>query len=395
MKDYNKLSLIAHEKTKGKFAMHSKMEVKNRDDLSIAYSPGVAAPCLEIAKDKQLAYKYTCKQNTIAVVSDGTAVLGLGDIGPEAALPVMEGKAILFKQFGDVDAVPLCIDTTDTEEIIKFCKLIAPTFGGINLEDIGSPKCVTIERRLKEELDIPVFHDDQHGTAIVTTAAVINACRLTGRKVEDLNVLMSGTGAAGSSIARMLKKLGVKNIYANNSKGLVMDNKHSKYRFVVQELLDDGIITSYEGKDDFAEAFTNMDVFVGVSAAGIVKPEMIQKMNKNPWVFAMANPIPEIMPDIATKAGAYIVGTGRSDFPNQINNVSAFPGIFRGALDAHSSKITEGMKLAAAEAIAYALKDNEIKTDFIIPDSLDLDVAKEVAKRVAAKAIEEGHGRNK
>ena len=353
-------------------------------DLSIAYSPGVAEPCLEIQKDPANAYKYTAKGNMVAVISDGSAVLGLGNIGPYAGLPVMEGKCILFKEFAGVDAFPIMLDTQDEEEIIDIIKKISPGFGGINLEDISAPKCVTIERRLKQELDIPVFHDDQHGTAIVTTAAMINACRLSGKKLEDLEVVLSGTGAAGSSIARLLKIVGVKKVYGFNRKGVVTKEKYSNYRFVVKELLDEGILDYPENleTDTLAELLKGKDVFVGVSAKNIVSKEMVQSMNKDPFIFAMANPDPEIAYDDAIEAGAYIVGTGRSDYPNQINNVLAFPGIFRGALDARAKKITDSMKLSAAKAIAYIIENHELSKDYIVPSPFDKRVSKAVSEEI-------------
>lgn len=387
-------ALALHEKNQGKIEIASKVPLKNKRDLSLAYSPGVAEPCIEIAKNKEDVYKYTAKGNMVAVITDGTAVLGLGDIGPEAALPVMEGKSILLKGFANVDSFPICLDTKDPQEIIAICKALAPGLGGINLEDIRAPKCVEIERTLIDALDIPVFHDDQHGTAIVTSAALINACKLTGKKIEDVTVSLSGTGAAGSSIARMLKKLGVKHIYAYNSKGAVHKDKYNDYDFLVKELLDQGIISSKDYKDySIAEVIKGTDVFVGVSAAGIVTPAMIKTMNKNPFVFAMANPTPEIMPDLAKKAGALVVGTGRSDFPNQVNNVLAFPGIFRGALDCHSRKINEEMKMAAAKAIASLVSKSELSADFVIPSPFDPRVAKTVAKAVMKAARETGVAR--
>ncbi|MCS5421792.1 NADP-dependent malic enzyme, partial [Psychrilyobacter sp. S5] len=315
-------SLKLHIENKGKIEVISKVSVKTKEDLSLAYSPGVAEPCKKIAANKNDVYKYTAKGNMVAVITDGTAVLGLGDIGPEAALPVMEGKAILFKEFGGVDAFPICLDTKDTEEIIRTCKLLAPSFGGINLEDIAAPKCVEIERRLIEELDIPVFHDDQHGTAIVTTAAVINSCKLLGKNISDLRVSMIGTGSAGSSIARMLKGLGVKSLYAYNSKGVVMQDKYDKYRFLVKELLDQNIIDTPENleEDSVAGMMKGTDVFVGVSGPDMVTKDMVRSMNTDPIILAMANPTPEIMPEDALEAGAAVVGTGRSDYPNQVNN---------------------------------------------------------------------------
>ena len=383
-------SLKLHEKHKGKIEVISKVGVKTKEDLSLAYSPGVAEPCMEISRNKNNVYKYTAKGNMVAIITDGTAVLGLGDIGPEAALPVMEGKAILFKEFGGVDAFPICLDTTDTEEIIRTCKLLAPSFGGINLEDIAAPKCVEIERRLIEELDIPVFHDDQHGTAIVTTAAVINSCKLLGKNIEDLRVTMIGTGSAGSSIARMLKGLGVKTLYAYNSKGVVMKSKYDKYRFLVKELLDQGVIDSPENleEDTVAGMMKGTDVFVGVSAAGMVTGDMVRSMNADPIILAMANPTPEIMPEDALAAGAAVVGTGRSDYPNQVNNVLAFPGLFKGALEAGATVINDEMKIAAAYGIANVLKEEELRADYIIPSPFDERVAEVVAETVKKIAID-------
>lgn len=383
-------SLKLHLENKGKIEVISKVSVKNGEDLSLAYSPGVAEPCKRIAENKSDVYKYTAKGNMVAVITDGTAVLGLGDIGPEAALPVMEGKAILFKEFGGVDAFPICLDTTDTEEIIRTCKLLAPTFGGINLEDIAAPKCVEIERRLIEELDIPVFHDDQHGTAIVTTAAVINSCKLLGKNISDLKVSMIGTGSAGSSIARMLKGLGVKSLYAYNSKGVVTHDKYDKYRFLVKELLDQNIIDTPENleEDTVAGMIKGTDVFVGVSAPGMVTKDMVRSMNADPIILAMANPTPEIMPEDALEAGAAVVGTGRSDYPNQVNNVLAFPGLFKGALEAGATVINDEMKIAAAYGIANVLKEEELRADYIIPSPFDERVASVVAETVKKIAIE-------
>lgn len=382
--DIKKRSLELHLKHKGKIAIISKLRIENSDDLSLAYSPGVAEPCLRIKDNKSDIYKYTSKGNMVAIISDGSAVLGLGNIGAEASLPVMEGKAILFKEFADVDAFPICLKTQDTEEIINIVKNISTSFGGINLEDIASPKCVTIERRLKEELDIPVFHDDQHGTAIVSTAALINACRLTGKSLSDLEVVLSGTGAAGSSIARILKDIGVKHVYGYNIDGVVLSEKYNTYSFVLKELIDEKILsipTNLE-EDSLKSLLKNKDVFIGVSAKGIVTKEMIQSMNKDPFIFAMANPDPEISPDEAILGGAYIVGTGRSDYPNQINNVLAFPGIFRGALDSRASKITDSMKLSAAKAIAYIIKDDELSREYIIPSPFDKRVSEAVSEEV-------------
>ncbi|OQY41462.1 MAG: NAD-dependent malic enzyme [Fusobacteriia bacterium 4572_74] len=383
-------SLKLHMENKGKIEVISKVSVKNGEDLSLAYSPGVAEPCMKIAKNKSDVYKYTSKGNMVAVITDGTAVLGLGDIGPEAALPVMEGKAILFKEFGGVDAFPICLDTKDTEEIIRTCKILAPSFGGINLEDIAAPKCVEIERRLIAELDIPVFHDDQHGTAIVVAAAVINSCKLLGKNISDLKVAITGTGSAGSSVARMLKGLGVKLLYAYNIEGVVTQDKYDQYDFLVKELLDQNIIDSPENleEDSVAAIIKGADVFVGVSAPNMVTKDMVRSMNTDPILFAMANPTPEIMPEDALEAGAVIVGTGRSDYPNQVNNILAFPGLFKGALEAGATVINEEMKIAAAYGIANVLKEEELTVNYIIPSPFDDRVAKVVADTVKKIAIE-------
>ena len=373
-------SLQKHSEWKGKLEIKLKEPLNNKDDLSIAYTPGVAEPCKAISKDKNEVYNYTWKGNTIAVVTDGTAVLGLGDIGPEASLPVMEGKCILLKEFGDVNAVPICLDTKDTEEIIAICKAIAPTFGGINLEDISAPRCVEIERRLIEELDIPVFHDDQHGTAIVVTAALINSMKLVNKKPEELKVIVSGTGAAGSSIIRMLLKLGIKEIYGFNINGTIIKEDANKYDFLTKELAE--IVNPYSKRTTLAEEIVGSDVFIGVSAPKILTKEMVLSMNKNAIVFAMANPEPEITYEDAIDAGAYIVGTGRSDFPNQINNVLAFPGLFKGALECRAKKITEEMKMAAAIGIASLVTDEELRPDYVIPSPFDRRVAETVANEV-------------
>ena len=382
--DIKKRSLLLHESHCGKIAINSKVNVKNNDDLSLAYTPGVAEPCLKIKENQNDIYKYTSKGNLVAIVTDGSAVLGLGNIGPYASMPVMEGKAILFKEFADVDAFPICLDTQDPEEIINIVKMISPTFGGINLEDISAPNCVFIERRLKEELDIPVFHDDQHGTAIVTSAALINSCRLSGRKLEDLEVVLSGTGAAGSSIARLLKDIGVKKVYGYNIDGVIIKSKYESYSFLLKELIDQSILDYPEtlDNDSLKALVKNRDVFIGVSAKGLLTKDMIASMNKDPFIFAMANPDPEIMPGVALDSNAYIVGTGRSDFPNQINNILAFPGLFRGVLNAKSKKITESMKIKAAEAIAYIIKDDELRRDYIIPSPFDKRVVEAVSKAV-------------
>jgi len=387
--DLNARSLILHEKNKGKIEVISKIRVENSDDLSLAYSPGVAEPCLRIKDNPEDIYKYTAKGNMIAIVTDGSAVLGLGNIGPHASLPVMEGKAILFKEFAGVDAFPICLDTQDPEEVIDIIKKISPSFGGVNLEDISAPNCVIVERRLKEELDIPVFHDDQHGTAIVTIAALINCCRLTNRKLEDLEIVLSGTGAAGSSIARLLKDIGVKKVYGYNLSGVILKSKYDSYSFLEKELINQSVISfpSNLQNDSLKALMKNKDVFIGVSAKDLVTKDMVRSMNKDPFILAMANPDPEISVEDATLAGAYIIGTGRSDYPNQINNVLAFPGLFRGALDSKSTKITESMKIRAAEAIAYIIKDEELKRDYIIPSPFDKRVVDAVSKAVSDEVI--------
>ena len=385
--DIYEKALALHKKHHGKMEINVKVPMDTMEDLSMAYTPGVAQPCREIHNNPETVYDYTWKGNSVAVVSDGTAVLGLGDIGPAAGLPVMEGKSILFKKYANIDAVPLCIDTKDPQEIIKFCKQIAPTFGGINLEDISAPRCVEIERTLKKELDIPVFHDDQHGTAIVVTAALVNALKVVDKKPEDVTVVVSGTGAAGSSIIHMIHDLGVKEIYGFNINGIVIKEDYDKYDFLTQELTE---ITNKSNKRmTMAEAVKEADIFIGVSAPGLLTKEMVQSMKEKPVVFAMANPEPEIKYHDAVDAGAAVVGTGRSDFPNQINNVLAFPGLFRGALDVHATKITEGMKLAAAKGLASLVSDEELNKDYIIPRATDARVAVTVAKAVSDQAIKE------
>ena len=385
--DIYEKALALHKEHHGKMEFNVKVPMDTMEDLSMAYTPGVAQPCREIHNNPETVYDYTWKGNSVAVVSDGTAVLGLGDIGPAAGLPVMEGKSILFKKYANIDAVPLCIDTKDPQEIIKFCKQIAPTFGGINLEDISAPRCVEIERTLKKELDIPVFHDDQHGTAIVVTAALVNALKVVDKKPEDVTVVVSGTGAAGSSIIHMIHDLGVKEIYGFNINGIVIKDDYDKYDFLTQELTE---ITNKSNKRmTMAEAVKEADVFIGVSAPGLLTKEMVQSMKEKPIVFAMANPEPEIKYHDAVDAGAAVVGTGRSDFPNQINNVLAFPGLFRGALDVHATKITEGMKLAAAKGLASLVSDEELNKDYIIPRATDARVAVTVAKAVSDQAIKE------
>lgn len=377
----NEKSLMLHEQWKGKIDTVSKAPVNSREDLSLAYTPGVAEPCKVIAKDKEEAYKYTIKSNTIAVVSDGSAVLGLGNIGPHAAMPVMEGKAVLFKEFGGVNAVPICLDTQDTEEIIKAVTYIAPGFGGINLEDISAPRCFEIEERLKATLDIPVFHDDQHGTAIVVLAALINSLKITGKKKEDCRIVISGAGAAGIAICKLLLSYGFKTITLCNSKGIVAKGAKG-LNWMQEKMLE---VTNLEDrKGTLADALAGADIFIGVSAPGIVTADMVKSMNQDPIIFAMANPVPEIMPDVAKEAGARIVGTGRSDFPNQINNVVAFPGIFKGALEGRAPQITEEMKLASALAIASLVPDSELNEDNIMPEAFNPLVALKVAEAVKA-----------
>lgn len=386
--NYYEEALKLHKNNKGKIQVGSKVPVKTRNDLSIAYTPGVAEPCRKIHENKSEAYTYTAKGNLVAVVSDGTAVLGLGNIGPEAAMPVMEGKAILFKTFGDVDAFPICLDTTDTEEIIRTVKYLAPTFGGINLEDIASPKCFEIEERLERELDIPVFHDDQHGTAIVVTAALLNALKVVGKSIGDIKVVLNGPGSAGTAIIKMLLETGVKHIIACDEYGILYKEREQgiiDHKKMLCEITNKEHLTG-----DLADALKDADVFIGVSVANALKPEMIQNMKKDPIVFAMANPAPEIMYEDAIKAGVKVMGTGRSDFPNQINNVLAFPGIFRGALDAGARDINYTMKIAAAVAIAELVEPDKLCPEYIIPAALDERVAEHVAKCVADAAVRSG-----
>lgn len=385
--DYNSLSLKMHEEHKGKVEVVSKVAVKNRDDLSTAYTPGVAEPCRKIRDNKADVYQYTCKGNMVAVVSDGTAVLGLGDIGPEAAIPVMEGKSILFKEFGGVDAFPICLDTKDVDEIVETVKRIAPVFGGINLEDISAPRCFEIEKRLKEELDIPVFHDDQHGTAIVVSAGLINALKLVGKPFDEANVVINGAGSAGISICKLLLQLGIGNVVLVDRQGALCPGQD----WMNPAQAEMAEITNKDRQTgSLAEIMKGKDVFVGVSAPNIVTAEMVASMAADPIVFAMANPTPEIMPEEAAKGGVRVMATGRSDYPNQINNVLVFPGIFRGALDAKATGITEEMKMAAAKAIASIVTDDELKEDYIIPGAFDERVAKVVAKAVADEAIKLG-----
>lgn len=383
-------SLKLHEEAKGKIEVKSKVKVTNAKELAMAYSPGVAEPCRKIKENQDDVYKYTSKGNIVAVISDGSAVLGLGNIGAHAAIPVMEGKSILLKEFANVDSIPLCLDTQDTEEIIRTCKILAPSLGGINLEDISAPRCVEIERRLINELDIPVMHDDQHGTAIVVSAALINCARLTNKKLEDLKVVISGTGAAGSSIARMIKRLGVKTIYGFNKDGVVDKKNYDSYDFLIKELLDSNVFETKENHDGtLANLLEGANVFIGVSAPNLVTADMVKTM-VDPMIFAMANPTPEITPEEAKKGGALVVGTGRSDYPNQINNILAFPGIFRGALDAKATKITEEMKMAASYAIASLVSDDELSVDYIIPSPFDKRVVNAVSTAIKEKAIKTG-----
>ena len=381
-------ALELHEKNKGKLSVVSKVAVKNKDDLSLAYSPGVAEPCRKIAANKEDVYKYTSKGNLVAVITDGTAVLGLGDIGPEAALPVMEGKCVLFKEFAGVDAIPICLDTKDPEEIIRTAKLLAPGLGGINLEDISAPRCIEIETRLKEELDIPVFHDDQHGTAIVVAAGLINAFKFLGKKFSEAKVVVNGAGAAGSSIAKLIHKLGVTNLLVLDRPGILRRSEKDSYDFSKRELAE--LTNPDDIKGDLSVAIKDADVFVGVSIGNILTTEMVKTMNKDAVIFAMANPTPEIMPEDALAGGARIVGTGRSDYPNQINNVLVFPGLFKGALEAKSKKITEEMKLAAANGLASLIKEEELNENYIIPDAFDPRVADAVAAAVKKVAKEQG-----
>ncbi len=372
-------ALMLHEQWNGKLEVVSKAPVKSREDLSIAYTPGVAEPCKVIAQDKEAAYKYTMKANTVAVVSDGSAVLGLGNIGPYAAMPVMEGKAVLFKEFGGVNAVPICLDTQDTEEIIKAVTYLAPAYGGINLEDISAPRCFEIEERLKEILDIPVFHDDQHGTAIVVLAGIINALKVVGKKKEDCRVVVNGAGSAGVAITKLLLTYGFPHITMCDKVGIV-SQKTEGLNWMQQKMTE---VTNLEQQTGtLADAMKGADIFVGVSAPGIVSAEMVASMNKDAILFAMANPVPEIMPDAAKAAGARVVGTGRSDFPNQVNNVVAFPGIFKGALEGRATRITEEMKLAAANAIASLVPDDELSDDNIMPEAFNPKVAEVVAAAV-------------
>ena len=387
--DYSEQALEAHKKYGGKLAVSSKMPLDTREDLSIAYTPGVAEPCRHIDRDKSKAYDYTWKGNTVAVVSDGSAVLGLGNIGPEASLPVMEGKCVLFKKFADIDAVPIVLDTQDAEEIIRTVKNMAPTFGGINLEDIGAPKCFEIEQRLKKELNIPVMHDDQHGTAVVTLAGMINAMRVTGRKLSELKIVINGSGAAGVAVVKLLQHVGVQEVIMCDSRGTIYRGR-DELNPIKKEMAELTNINRVKGS--LADALEDADVFIGVSVPGVLNKDMIKKMKKHPIIFAMANPIPEIMPEEAHEAGASIVATGRSDFPNQINNVLAFPGLFRGALDARTPNITYRMYVAAAYAIADCV--DEPTPEEIIPSAFDKRVAPRVAETVADVCKQQKRSKN-
>ena len=372
-------AVFLHKQWHGKIETTSKAPVKSREDLSIAYTPGVAAPCRIIAEDKDAAYTYTLKANTVAVVSDGSAVLGLGNIGPEAAMPVMEGKCVLFKEFGNVNAFPICLSTQNPDEIVAAVKAIAPTFGGINLEDISAPRCFEIEERLKAELDIPVFHDDQHGTAIVVLAGIINGLKVVGKKKEDCRVVVNGAGSAGVAITKLLLRYGFAHVTMCDRDGIIHKD-YPNLNWMQKQMTE---VTNLEQKTGtLADALVNADIFVGVSAPNIVTPEMVSSMNSDAIIFAMANPVPEIMPDVAKAAGARVVGTGRSDFPNQVNNVVAFPGIFKGALEGRATQITEEMKLAAANALANLVSDDQLNEDFILPEAFDPRVAQVVSSAV-------------
>ena len=391
--DYAKESLRLHGEWKGKIGIVSKVPVKNKEDLSLAYTPGVAEPCLAIQKDYNKSFELTGRGNLVAVITDGTAVLGLGDIGPEAGMPVMEGKCVLFKTFGDVDAIPLCVRSKNVDEIVQTVKLLAGSFGGVNLEDISAPRCFEIERRLKEdpEVDIPIFHDDQHGTAVVCVAACINALKIVGKKWEDLRIVFSGAGAAGVAIAKLMISMGAKDVVMCDRNGIIYKGRPVGMNPSKEEIAD--FTNKACKKGTLAEALVGADMFVGVSSPGLLTEDMVKSMNKGAIVMPMANPVPEIMPDLAIKAGAAVVGTGRSDFPNQINNVLAFPGIFRGALDCRASDINEEMKIAAAKAIASLVSDDELKPDYIIPAPFDPRVGKTVAKAVKEAAIKSGVNR--
>ncbi|MBQ6025085.1 MAG: NADP-dependent malic enzyme [Lachnospiraceae bacterium] len=388
--NYAEESLKKHYEWKGKIEVICRAPLETREDLSLAYTPGVAQPCLEIQKDVDKSYELTRRSNLVAVITDGTAVLGLGDIGPEAGMPVMEGKCALFKSFGDVDAIPLCVKSKDVDEIVKTVSLISGSFGGVNLEDISAPRCFEIERRLKEICDIPIFHDDQHGTAVVVLAAMMNALKITGKKIDDIRVVTSGAGAAGIAIIKLLIKMGLKDVVLCDRKGAIYEGREG----LNPEKEEMAKITNRQmRKGTLADVLKGADVFIGISGPGLVTPEMVKSMAKDPILFPMANPTPEIMPDLAKEAGAAVVGTGRSDFANQINNVLAFPGIFRGALDVRASDINDEMKIAAAKAIAEYIPEDKLNPEYIIPSALDRNVAKAVAEAVAKAAKETGVAR--
>lgn len=388
--DFKEMALQQHAKWQGKIEVVSRCEVKTKEDLSVAYTPGVAEPCLAIKDDVDLSYKYTRRGNMVAVITDGTAVLGLGDIGPEAGMPVMEGKCVLFKEFGDVDAFPLCVRSKDVDEIVNTVKLLAGSFGGVNLEDISAPRCFEIEKRLKEECDIPIFHDDQHGTAVVTMAAMINALKLTGKKIEDISVVVNGSGAAGIAITKLLMSRGLKKVILCDRQGAIYKGREN-LNGAKAEMAELSNLEMKKGT--LEEVLVGADVFIGVSAPNTLTEEMVKNMATDPIIFAMANPVPEIMPEVAYKAGVKVMGTGRSDFANQINNVLAFPGIFKGALSVRASDINDQMKIAAAEAIASLVSEEELCPEFVIPSTLDPRVADTVAKAVAQAARDTGVAR--
>ncbi len=388
--DKKEFALKKHEEWNGKIEVVSRAELNNRDDLAVAYTPGVAEPCLKISENVDLSYKYTRRNNLVAVVTDGTAVLGLGDIGPEAGMPVMEGKCVLFKQFADVDAFPLCVRSKEVDDIVNTVRLLAGSFGGVNLEDISAPRCFEIEKKLKECCDIPIFHDDQHGTAVVTLAGILNALKIVGKDIRDIEVVVNGSGAAGIAITKLLMKMGLKNAVLCDTKGAIYKGREN-LNAIKAEMAE--ISNLQMKKGSLADVIKGADVFIGVSAPGVLTADMVKTMAKDPIVMAMANPVPEIMPDEAKSAGVKIMGTGRSDFPNQINNVLAFPGIFRGALDVRASDINDEMKIAAAKAIAGVISEDELEPDYIIPDAFDERVGKAVAEAVAQAARDTGVAR--
>lgn len=385
--DNRTVALQKHSEWRGKLDIALRAPIENDEDLAIAYTPGVAEPCLEIRKDEDLAYEYTGKGNLVAVITDGTAVLGLGDIGPSAAMPVMEGKCALFKRFGNVNAIPLCVDTKDVDEIVETVYRISKSFGGINLEDIGAPRCFEIERKLVEKCDIPIFHDDQHGTAIITCAAILNALKVVGKKRGDLKIVVNGAGAAGIAITELILDLHLGNVILCDSKGIVMEG-NPRNNAVKEEIAHRTNPIHQSGT--LKEAIHNADVFVGVSQANMVTPEMVRSMDRDPIIFAMANPVPEIMPDVAKEAGAVVVGTGRSDFPNQVNNVLVFPGFFKGLLRVGATKVTQEMKIRAAEALASVITDEELNANYVLPDAFDERVADAIADAVSAEAVASG-----